>query len=73
MKIGQSRKGSLLESIINILVGFTVAFLTQVVVFPVFGLEVSVSQNLAIGFIFTAVSLVRSYCLRRFFNWVALR
>jgi len=37
-------------------------------VFPMFGLQASLGDNLAIGAIFTVVSLVRSYALRRVFN-----
>jgi hypothetical protein len=37
------------------------------------GIPVSLSQNIAIGAIFTAVSLARSYALRRTFNWLASR
>lgn len=56
----QSRLMSLAESLANVLVGYGVAVLTQVVVFPLFGLTVTVTENLLIGLIFTAVSIVRS-------------
>lgn len=42
--------------------------IAQAAVFPLFGLRATASQHLAIGAIFTAVSLVRSYALRRVFN-----
>ena len=64
----QSRTMSLVEALANVLVGYGVAFATQVMVFPLFGLHASLDQNLAIGLIFTIVSLVRSYILRRVFN-----
>jgi len=64
----QSRFMSLVESITNVVVGYIVALLTQLLTFPLFDLEVSLSSNLAIGLIFTAVSLLRSYTLRRIFN-----
>jgi hypothetical protein len=37
-------------------------------VFLIFGLQVSLSDNLAIGAAFTAISLTRSYVLRRLFE-----
>jgi hypothetical protein len=40
------------------------------IVFPLFGIHIPMSSNIAIGIIFTFVSLVRSYVLRRLFNWV---
>ncbi len=68
-RMGQSRIASFIESLANVGIGFGVALLTQVLVFPLFGLEVNLNQNLAIGAIFTAVSIARSYCVRRAFNW----
>jgi len=64
----QSKKGSLMESITNILIGLGVALLTQNIVFPLFGLEVSGGQHLLISLIFTFVSLARSYFIRRVYN-----
>lgn len=69
---GQSRRASALEAASNVAVGYGVAIATQAAVFPMFGLSASAGQHLAIGAIFTAVSLVRSYALRRLFNrWPA--
>ena len=64
----QSRLMSLVESLANVLVGYGVAVITQMMVFPLFGLAVTVTENLLIGLIFTAVSIVRSYALRRGFE-----
>jgi len=68
MNAGQSRKGSALESVINILVGYGVAILAQIAIFPFFDIHISLTSNLLIGLLFTLVSFVRSYLLRRFFN-----
>ncbi len=64
----QSRLMSLVEAVANVAVGYGVAVATQALVFPLFGLEATLSDNLAIGAVFTAVSLVRSYVLRRMFG-----
>jgi hypothetical protein len=64
----QSRLGSLLESILNVVIGYGVAVGAQLLIFPLFDLKVPLSSNLLIGAIFTAVSLGRSYVLRRLFN-----
>ena len=64
----QTRLMSLVESAANIVVGYGVAVMTQLLVFPLFGLAVSLGENLMIGLIFTVVSLARSYALRRLFN-----
>src|SRR5512134_2968641 len=69
----QSRRMSLVEAIANVLLGFGVALLTQVIVFPLFGLEVTLGENLAIGGLFTLASIARSYALRRVFEAIRAR
>ena len=64
----QSRTMSLVEATTNVVVGYLLALATQCAVFPMFGLSASVADNLLIGAIFTAVSIVRSYALRRLFE-----
>ena len=64
----QSRRQSLIEAITNVMVGYALAVLTQIVVFPWFGLQVPFRDNLAIGALFVMISLLRSYALRRLFE-----
>ena len=64
----QSRLMSLVESVANVIVGYGVAVVTQILIFPVFGLHTTLGQNLAMGGVFTIVSLARSFLLRRFFE-----
>jgi hypothetical protein len=69
----QSLWMSLLESIANVVVGYVVAVGAQLVVFPLFGMHATLRENLMIGLIFTGVSLVRSFLLRRVFENLRLR
>ena len=64
----QTRFQSALEAVANVVVGYGVAVATQVVIFPLFGILVTLRDNLAIAAWFTVVSLVRSYVLRHWFN-----
>ncbi len=64
----QTKLSSLLESLANIAIGYFVALLSQLLIFPQFGINVSLEANLQIGAWFTVVSLVRSYVIRRYFN-----
>ena len=66
--MNQSRWMSFAEAVVNVVVGYGVAVVTQMLVFPLFGMRASVSDNLLIGVIFTMVSLVRSFTLRRVFE-----
>jgi hypothetical protein len=59
---------SLVEAGANVVVGYVLAVATQIVVFPWFGLVVSIGNTLAIGAIFVITSLLRSYVLRRLFE-----
>ena len=64
----QSKKMSLLESITNVCIGYLVALISQIIVFPFFGINVPIRDNLLIGFWFTVISIIRSYTLRRIYN-----
>jgi len=64
----QSRAMSLIEAVANVIVGYGVAVLTQILIFPIFGLHTTLAQNLKLGLLFTVVSLGRSYALRRLFE-----
>lgn len=64
----QSKLGSLIEAALNVLIGYGVALISQIVIFPMFGIYVSLQTNIAIGAWFTDISLVRSYVIRRWFN-----
>ena len=63
----QSRRQSLIEAITNVVVGYALAVITQIVVFPWFGLNASLGENLALGLVFTVISVIRGYALRRLF------
>lgn len=65
--MSQSRALSAVEAVANAAVGWSVALATQLVLFPVVGLQASVAQHIALSVTFTAVSLARSYVLRRLF------
>lgn len=64
----QSRLMSFVESLTNVAVGFGLAVLTQLIALPWFGVQMSMGENLALSTVFTAVSVVRSYALRRLFE-----
>ena len=64
----QSRLMSLVEATINVIVGFVLAVATQAILFPLLALQVEPSENLAIAAVFTAVSIARSFVLRRLFE-----
>lgn len=64
----QTRLGSLIEACINVAIGYWINFAANLLILPLFGWHVTVSQNLALGAIYTAISIARSYAVRRWFN-----
>lgn len=74
----QSRADSFMEAVTNIIVGLVVSQVANVTVLPwVLGVRVSHGAALWLGVIYTAISLARSYVLRRAFNgrsvWQAVK
>jgi hypothetical protein len=65
---GQSRRASMVEAYINIAIGFGINFTANLVFLPLVGVHVTWSENLWLGAIYTSVSVVRSYVIRRYFN-----
>ncbi|MDP1669691.1 hypothetical protein [Phaeovulum sp.] len=55
----QSRVMSLVESVANVMVGYGVAVVTQILIFPIFGLHTTLAQNLKMGALFTVLCRAR--------------
>ena len=64
----QTKKQSLIESLTSTTIGVIIGILLNLTILPVFGYPVSLSDSLLISIIFTIVSVVRSYMVRRWFN-----
>ncbi len=65
----QRRIVSLIEALFNTAVGFGLSVGIGVVVYPIFGHSFDVIQLTGITAIFTVVSVVRGYIVRRTFVW----
>lgn len=66
--MGQTRLGSWLEAWANIVIGFAINWCANMIVLPMFGFHIKPLAAFHMGLVFTAISLVRSYYLRRLFN-----
>lgn len=67
---GQRKRWSLFETIASTAIGFTVTFLAQFIIYPIFSIETSAGTNFALASFFTIVSILRGYFVRRLFNWI---
>ena len=70
--MSQPHRWSMIESAVNVTVGYALALVGQLIVYPLMGIPVTFKQNLLIGAIFLLIGLTRAYLLRRFFNWLHL-
>jgi hypothetical protein len=66
----QSKKMSIIETCVSTAIGFVVAIITTQLVLPFYGHDVTLSENGQITTIFTVVSLIRGYYVRRFFTHI---
>ncbi|MBF9235564.1 hypothetical protein I2H38_19565 [Microvirga sp. BT350] len=71
--MGQSKRASMIEALANVAIGYGISVAANIAVMPAFGYHITVGQAAGMGLIFTVISIVRSYMLRRAFNWLHLR
>ena len=64
----QTKLGSFYEALINVAIGFGINYCANLVILPLFGFHVSLVDNFYIGLLYTVVSVVRSYVVRRWFD-----
>jgi hypothetical protein len=70
---GQSRRASALETCLSTAIGYVVAQISQMLVFPLFDIHVSLGANATIGAVFTVISVIRGFGVRRLFNHLHVR
>ena len=64
----QTKRQSLIETLTSVFVGWLIGVILNMLVLPLFNYDVNLTDGVLISIIFTAVSVVRSYVVRRFFN-----
>ena len=67
-KMQQTKLGSFYEACINVAIGFGINFVANLIILPLFGFNITLSDNFLIGLLYTVVSVARSYVVRRWFN-----
>ena len=64
----QTKKQSFIESLTSTTIGIIIGIVLNLIILPIFGYPVSVVDSLWISVIFTVISIIRSYIIRRWFN-----
>lgn len=65
----QPRAHSLLESIANVAIGLGLSVAVTLHLFPALGYPVTAREAWGVSALFTALSVARTYCVRRAFEW----
>lgn len=66
----QSKRNSFIEAVASTAIGFATSVVVTAIVLPAYNMPINLWVNFQITAIFTAVSVVRSYYVRRFFNYL---
>lgn len=66
--VRQTRLGSFIEVCINIAIGFSINWVANILILPLYGFNITGGEAFSMGLIFTVISVVRSYVVRRWFE-----
>ena len=64
----QSKRESMFETVMNVVIGYLSGVATQLLLFPLFNIHIPLRDNLILTVYFMAISFARSYLVRRWFN-----
>ena len=64
----QSKRESMIETLTSVFVGWLIGVILNMLVLPLFDYDITVVDSLWVSLIFTAVSVIRGYIIRRWFN-----
>ena len=64
----QTKKQSLVETLTNVGIGWFISFIANMLVLPLFGYNINLTDGVLISIIFTVISIIRGYVVRRWFN-----
>ena len=66
--MAQSKGRSWSEAWVNIGIGFSINYVANYLILPLFGFNISLADNVILGLFFTVISVCRQYIVRRWFN-----
>ena len=64
----QTKLGSFYEACINVLIGFSINYCANLLILTLFGFHITLSENIFMGLLYTVISVIRSYVVRRWFD-----
>ncbi len=69
----QSKKGSLIEAAVNTFIGYMFTLVLSPLVYHIAGVQMSAAKLNLVVLMFTIISVIRSYIIRRFFNHIIIK
>ena len=64
----QTKRQSLIETLTSVFVGWLIGVILNLTILPLFDYNITVVDSLWVSLIFTVISVVRGYLIRRFFD-----
>ena len=64
----QTKRQSLVETLTSVFAGWLIGVILNLTILPLFDYNITVVDSLWVSLIFTAVSVIRGYVIRRAFN-----
>lgn len=68
MRMSQSKKKSFIEALVNTFVGFLTTLLVSPFIYWICDVKISFPEMSVVTLLFTIVSIIRNYIIRRWFN-----
>ncbi len=68
MRQKQTKKQSIIESVTNTFVGTFISFLASLIIYPLVGIDASVKDIGVLTVIFTCLSIIKNFTIRRLFE-----
>jgi len=67
-RAGANPRAAIIEAWVNLAIGFSINFVANMLLFPLVDAQISAGQNWWLGWIYTSISILRQYAIRRFFQ-----
>lgn len=69
----QSKKGSFIEACVNTFIGFLVTLIASPAIYWICNVHMTGKSMVSVVILFTLLSVIRSYIIRRFFNKIIIK
>ena len=66
----QTKTQSMIEACTSVFIGYWIAVISQIILYPYFDIEVTFGDQMYIALWFTVISIIRTYLMRRLFNMI---